>query len=670
MRKLIELLAATMMLSVAAPSWSQQAALDVGVAAGTAGSVVSLPVDLTTNQSIAALQLDLTFPSSVVTPTGATIGGASSNHLIASASVGSVYRIVIYSPTNAPLASARLANVSFSIAGGAQTQTVPIGIQAVLLSSAGAASIPVTALDSGAINVGSSGGPALTIANTQTSGSNPATGAGQILGYSIVVTNTGNVSQTGVNVTDTLPSGSAGVLVGPVESVNANGVLDVAETWTYTTSYTVAQADMDAGAALVSTARVTTTQVPGPTQSLATTQVSQSPALTIVKTQVSGPNPATAAGQVLNYSIVVSNTGNIGQTGVSVTDMLPSGSFATLTGPIQSISNNAILEVGETWTYTGSYTVTQANIDAGSALVNTARVTTTQVPGPTQSTATTPITRSPALTITKIQNSGPNPTSAAGQVLGYSIVVTNTGNISQTAVSVSDTLPNGSAATLPVPTQSITTNNILEVGETWTYATSYTVSQADIDIGAALVNTARVATTQVPGPTQNTATTPIATSVLFADGFERRTTALTNFAPERAEILVELIQDNDAAPGTLLVGLTDDGRHAFRLDVRDESGVLEVQVVAATDTGQWTSQWTRVQRTDVLRLHWWSARVPGAADGGLQLWVNDAHVVNVSELSNTGIAVSALRGLGPDGAAVDPTVDGQLQTLRILETGQ
>ena len=43
--------------------------------------------------------------------------------------------------------------------------------------------------------------------------------------------------------------------------------------------------------------------------------------------------------------------------------------------------------------YTISYTATQADIDAGVNLVNTASVTTTQVPGPTTDTATTPVTR-------------------------------------------------------------------------------------------------------------------------------------------------------------------------------------------------------------------------------------------------------------------------------------
>ncbi|MBY6205967.1 DUF7507 domain-containing protein, partial [Halomonas denitrificans] len=351
--------------------------------------------------------------------------------------------------------------------------------------------------------------PSLTISKTQSGGPAPVTASGQVIDYTIVVENTGNVTQTGVSATDTLPDGSAGVLSGPVESISANGQLDVGETWTYTISYTVTQADIDAGSDLVNTASVTTTQVPGPTTDTATTPVNAAASLTITKTQTGGPNPVTAAGQVIDYTIVVENTGAVTQTGVSTSDTLPDGSAGTLIGPTESISANGQLDVGETWTYTISYTVTQADVDAGNDLVNTASVATTQVPGPTTDTATTPVNAAASLTITKTQTGGPNPVTAAGQVIDYTIVVENTGSVTQTGVSTSDTLPNGSAGTLIGPTESISANGQLDVGETWTYTISYTVSQADIDAGADLINSASVATNEVPGPTTDTATTPV-----------------------------------------------------------------------------------------------------------------------------------------------------------------
>jgi uncharacterized repeat protein (TIGR01451 family) len=384
---------------------------------------------------------------------------------------------------------------------------VDAGNDLVNMASVVTTQIPVSTEDDAVTPVEQA--PSLTIDKTQTGGPNPVTAAGQGLHYAIAIENTGNVSHTGVSVSDVLPDGSAGTLTGPVESLNADGVLQVGETWTYTISYTVTQADVDAGDDLVNTASVVTTRIPEPTEDDATTPVQQSPSLTIDKTQAGGPSPVTAAGQVLQYTIAIENTGNVSQTGVSVSDVLPDGSAGTLAGPVESVDTDGVLQVGETWTYTVSYTVTQADVDAGDDLVNAASVVTTQVPGPTGDDATTPVAQSPSLTIDKTQTGGPNPVTAADQVLQYTVAIENTGNVSQTGVSVSDVLPDGSAGTLAGPVESLDSDGVLQVGETWTYTVSYTVTQDDVDAGDDLVNTAGVTTTQVPEPTQDDAITPI-----------------------------------------------------------------------------------------------------------------------------------------------------------------
>ena len=75
----------------------------------------------------------------------------------------------------------------------------------------------------------------------------------------------------------------------------------------------------------------------------------------------------------LTYTIVVVNTGNTSLTNVVLTDALAGG--ATLTS---GDDGDGVLEVGETWTYTADYTVTQADIDAGADIVNVAIVNTDQ----------------------------------------------------------------------------------------------------------------------------------------------------------------------------------------------------------------------------------------------------------------------------------------------------
>ncbi|WP_304233702.1 hypothetical protein [Jiulongibacter sediminis] len=348
--------------------------------------------------------------------------------------------------------------------------------------------------------------PSLTIEKTQTGGESPITTPGTI-DYTIVITNDGNQSLTGVVVSDTLPNGTVGALSAVTESISANGILDTTETWTYTISYNVTQADIDAGTDLVNVAVVTTTELPTPESDTAATAITQSPSLTIVKTQTGGESPITTPGTI-DYTIVITNDGNQSLTGLVVSDTLPNGTVGTLSAVTESISANGILDTTETWTYTISYAVTQADIDAGTDLVNVAVVTTTELPTPESDTAATPITQNPSLTITKTQTGGESPITNPGSI-DYTIVVTNDGNQSLTGVVVSDTLPNGTVGTLSAVTESISANNVLDTNETWTYTISYAVTQADIDAGTDLVNVAVVTTTELPTPESDTAATAI-----------------------------------------------------------------------------------------------------------------------------------------------------------------
>ena len=104
--------------------------------------------------------------------------------------------------------------------------------------------------------------------------------------------------------------------------------------------------------------------------------LSVSPAYTIDKTvtavDAAGDLEADAAGDVIDYQIVVTNTGNISLNGVVVNDPLLEGVNGALSAAVETggtgINGDSILDVGETWTYTGSYTVQQADLDAGGTL--------------------------------------------------------------------------------------------------------------------------------------------------------------------------------------------------------------------------------------------------------------------------------------------------------------
>ena len=219
-------------------------------------------------------------------------------------------------------------------------------------------------------------------------GDNTATYLGESIDYSVVVSNTGNETLTNVVVTDpTL----GGVTLGTLATLAVGGSA------TFSASTTVTQAELDSAPGQVTnTAVVTDDQTPS-MSSTVSTPVSASPGVSIVKSVasvggVAGDNTATYLGESIDYSVVVSNTGNETLTNVVVTD-------PTLGGV--TLGTLATLAVGGSATFSASTTVTQAELDSAPGQVtNTAVVTDTQTPS-MSSTVSTPVSATPGVSIVK-----------------------------------------------------------------------------------------------------------------------------------------------------------------------------------------------------------------------------------------------------------------------------
>jgi uncharacterized repeat protein (TIGR01451 family) len=296
------------------------------------------------------------------------------------------------------------------------------------------------------------------------------TAAGNVLHYSYLVTNSGFAPLLGpVTVADDKASDEGCPGVGTVGDLD--NYLDPGESITCTATYTVQPADVTAGS-VTNTASAT---VGGVTSSTSTKTVGLA-ALTIAKS--ADPTSTSTTGPI-SYTITVTNTGTVDLTGVVLGDPLTAGA-SLVSG---DTTDPGVLDVGEVWVYGATYTVTPADLTAGTPIVNTATVDTDQT-APAGASARTTISQGPALAVAK--SSTTTSITVAGQVVPYTFTVTNTGNVSLTAITVSDPACDAAPGYVSGDTNTDTT---LQTSETWTYTCDRTVTQAQINAGGTLSNT-------------------------------------------------------------------------------------------------------------------------------------------------------------------------------------
>ena len=194
----------------------------------------------------------------------------------------------------------------------------------------------------------------------------------------------------------------------------------------------------DAGGDIVNIASVVSNEVPTPVTDTVTTPVgAAAPALDISK-----PAPANgdedssgsvSIGDELTYTITATNTGNVTLTNVVVFDPQVEPTTQTC----------ASVPVGGTCVLTGTYEV--EDTDAGGDIVNTASAVSDETPTPVTDTVTTPVDpAAPAIDLVKTLTANADEDGSGsvsiGDTLTYTIVATNSGNITQNNFVVTDNL--------------------------------------------------------------------------------------------------------------------------------------------------------------------------------------------------------------------------------------
>jgi len=313
------------------------------------------------------------------------------------------------------------------------------------------------------------------------------TAVGQEVTYSFLVTNSGDVTLTDVFVDEESFSGTGEAPV--ITCPEAAESLAPGDAVTCTATYEITQEDLDAGTVLNTASAGASTPVglddaaSGPSSALVSADVAAG--LEVVKTVT--PTTVTAAGASVEYSFLVTNTGNVTVANVDIDEIAFTG--GGIAPVISCPPGAASLAPGDTVTCTASYEVTQNDVDAGT--VSNTAVATANAPGlldDPQSPPSTAIVNVPAGSALTLQKSVTgDPVTHAGDIVTYLFEVVNTGNVTLTGIEIVELEFTGSGAVV-MPECPAT---VLAPSLAMTCMGTYTLLQADVDRGS-IDNTAVV----------------------------------------------------------------------------------------------------------------------------------------------------------------------------------
>lgn len=301
--------------------------------------------------------------------------------------------------------------------------------------------------------------------NLQKTPSSPvAFNQGQLVTYTYTLNNTGNVTLNGpFSVTDDL-----------ISSVNCTGAaspLVPGVSTTCTANYSITNANINAGF-------VTNYAIASCSQAISNLASATVITKPLVLSVSASPDTANAIGQIITYTYTLRNAG--------VTNLTSPYSISddTVT-TIDCSGATSPLTPGATTTCTGTYTITQADADAGSITNNataTARLSGQPVTSNVASTSVL-VTGTPKISLSI--SATPNPNTVLGSAVNYTYTIQNTGTLSLSGpFTINDdifpTLVNCTGATSP-----------LAPGASTTCTYSHTITQTDLDNGS-IINTATV----------------------------------------------------------------------------------------------------------------------------------------------------------------------------------
>ena len=279
--------------------------------------------------------------------------------------------------------------------------------------------------------------------------------AGELITYTLVVTNSGPGTATDVEVTDSLPGGVTFISATPSQGECDSGVTCLLGIMLFpsnggspsTATITIVarvNSDVAAGTTLTNTAFVQSSLLdPNEDNNMDNAVVDVNAVADLEVTKADSPDPV-VAGELLAYTIVITNHGPSDAANVVVTDILPATvTVDTKTPCFTDVGGNTLvctlssLAAGESTTLD---IVVLAPTDASGSLLNNVAVDSAApdpVSGNNDDDETTTITSSADLSIEKVASSE---TATAGEWITYTLTVHNNGPSVAQSVQVTDQL--------------------------------------------------------------------------------------------------------------------------------------------------------------------------------------------------------------------------------------
>lgn len=333
--------------------------------------------------------------------------------------------------------------------------------------------------------------------------------------YTFTVHNTGDAPLATVSIVDNLLQGNP--ILDDTSDDGSDGILSVGENWVFSGLYPLQQSDIDAGN-VENTATITAFNLCGtaevqdqsdddspnsnendPTNTAISSDACEqgTASISLIKTGALEDLNQDGCQESILYTFTVTNNGDVALDSVILLDNLFGGEIV---GPIagSDVNEDGVLSPAESWTFEAIYAIVQEDIDLN-FVENTATVTAeifdTDIPlqdvshpsdetldGPTQTSVpdTACTTGAPSIELNKIGNLHDFNNDGCIESILYSFTVTNTGDFDLLEIVLQDDFLGGTVDG-PDPNTDTGNDNVLSIGESWSYQVFYSLVPNDIN---------------------------------------------------------------------------------------------------------------------------------------------------------------------------------------------